>query len=333
MNYKFVECLLEHEKNDAKTLLLENGLSVDDYVDTTIGIYDEHKMVATGSLYKNVIKMIAVDPSYKGSNLTDIIMTHLIQILSEKKINKYFLFTTPQSKLYFLNYHFSFIYENQDIVMLENSFEPIDEKLHSIKSRLNLRPGRTASIVMNCNPVTLGHLYLIETCAKENDQVIIFLVEEDLSIFPFKTRYNLLKASTKHLKNVNIVPSTPYIISSATFPTYFLKELSDASRIYMDLDIHIFQTYFMEIFGINYRYVGTEPFDEATRTYNETMERLLKDRLIKVERYEKDDKIISASLIRKLAKEKKFEELKQYVPQPTYKFLKSAKGKALFLNE
>ncbi|MCR3907074.1 MAG: GNAT family N-acetyltransferase [Tenericutes bacterium] len=333
MSYKFIECLLEHELNDAKSLLLENGLSVDDHYGTTIGIYDGNKMIATGSLYKNVIKMIAVDPSYKGKNLTDLIMTHLIQILNSRKISKYFLFTTPKSKMYFLDYNFSFIYENEDIVMLENSFEPIDEKLHRIKSKLKLKSGRTASIVMNCNPVTLGHLYLIETCAKENDQVIIFLVEEDLSIFPFKVRYQLLKAATKHLKHVHIVPSTPYIISAATFPTYFLKELTDATRIYMDLDIHIFQNFFMSIFNIDFRYVGTEPFDQTTDAYNKTMQRILKDKLIMVERLEKNDKIISASMIRKLAKEKKYDELKPYVPHATYKFLKSAKGKALLLNE
>src|SRR5690606_11034665 len=112
---------LEKETNDAKALLLQNELTFDEKVDQTIAIYDENHIIATGSLYKNVIKMIAVDPTYQGKNLTDLILTYLIQILNEKKIDKYFLFTTQKSKMYFLDYNFSFVYENEHVVMLENN--------------------------------------------------------------------------------------------------------------------------------------------------------------------------------------------------------------------
>ena len=40
---------------------------------------------------------------------------------------------------------------------------------------------------MNCNPFTLGHKYIVEKAARENDNVIIFVVEEDKSSFPIQS--------------------------------------------------------------------------------------------------------------------------------------------------
>jgi [citrate (pro-3S)-lyase] ligase len=321
------------ELDDVKSLLILNNLSFDDNVTQTIGIYENDKMIATGSLDLNVIKMIAVDTSHQGENLTALILTHLMSILNEKGIQKYFLFTTPKNKIFFLSYNFSLIYENDSIVMLENKFNTIIERLTRLKQSLNLVRGTTAAIVMNCNPVTLGHLYLIEKCASQNDNVLIFLVEENKSVFPYEVRFELLKKATKHLNNVHILPSTPYIISTATFPTYFLKETSERSYAYMNLDISIFQKYFVPIFSIDFRYVGSEPLDPATNAYNETMKKILKDKLVVIERLRNKQDVVSASLIRKLAKEKKYDLIKLYTPAVTYKFLKSKKGRALFHHE
>ena len=331
--YHFVDCMSKTELNDVKHLLTLNHLSFDDNVTQTIGIYDGQIMVATGSLDSNVIKMIAVDPSHQGENLTAMILSHLMSILNDKGIQKYFLFTTQKSKAFFLNYNFSLIYENESIVMLENKFDTIIERLTRLRSTLSLNRGTTAAIVMNCNPVTLGHLYLIEKCSTQNDNVLIFLVEENKSVFPYPVRLELLQKSTKHLKNVHILPSTPYIISTATFPTYFLKETSERSYAYMDLDISIFNKYFIPIFSINFRYVGSEPLDPATNAYNETMKKILKDKLVIIERLRNKENVVSASLIRKFAVEKKYDMIKLYTPAPTYKFLKSKKGKALFHHE
>jgi [citrate (pro-3S)-lyase] ligase len=327
---QFVVCKNENEINDVKKLLLLNDLSFESKVSLTICLYQDDHLIATGSIYENVIKMIAVDPNYQGQNLTAKILTHLVQILINSGIDKYFLYTKPENKKFFLANNFSLIYENSFVSLLENKGELISDKLKKIKSELKLNRGTTASIVMNCNPVTNGHMYLIETASRNNHNVIIFLVEENKSIFDFETRYKLLKKSTKHLKNVNIIPSTKYIISSATFPTYFLKEITDQTSLYMDIDISIFKNYFIPIFSIDFRYVGDEPLDQATNLYNQKLKEILKDKLIVIDRIKKDDKVISASYIRELAKSKRFKEIKLLTPKATYCYLKSSKGKKLF---
>jgi [citrate (pro-3S)-lyase] ligase len=327
---RIVDCILDHEIKSAQELVIREGLRIDDKVTQTIAIYDDQKIVATGSLYHNVIKMIAVDQSYQGENLTALILSRLTQILSEQNINKYFLFTTSVNQKFFLDFNFQLVLSYQDIVMLENKTYPIRERLMQVKRELNLSKGITSGIVMNCNPITNGHLYLIETCAKRSDHVIIFLVEEDQSVFPFDIRLNLVRKATKHLKNVHVVPSTPYIISAATFPTYFLKELSDFSNLYMNLDLLIFKTYFMDILEIDFRYVGNEPLDPMTSAYNQTMKSLLNEQLVIIDRLTKDQQVISASLVRKLVKDNNFEKIKNLVPSVTYQFLKSKQGRALF---
>lgn len=50
------------------------------------------------------------------------------------------------------------------------------------------------SIVMNCNPFTLGHRYLVEEASRQSDLLYIFVVEEDKSDFPFEDRFNMVKA-------------------------------------------------------------------------------------------------------------------------------------------
>lgn len=333
MSYQMRDCTSAKELEQVKLLLEDQGLRFEDKVTYTIGYYDQDQLIATGSLYENVIKMIAIDQKYQGENLTSVILTSLVQKLEQQGITKYFLFTTPKNKHIFESFSLSLIIENEEIVLFENNVDTIVETLTSIKNKLNLKTGQTAAIVMNCNPVTYGHLYLIRTCSEQNDHVIIFLVEENRSIFPFDVRFKLLSKATKIYKNVHILPSTQYIISRATFPTYFMKELNDASMAFMKIDIAIFVKYFMPIFSIDKRYVGDEPLDPTTNAYNETMRLIIKERLVVIKRLKHDESVVSASLVRKMAKHHDFVALKEVVPNATYKFLKSPKGMALFDDE
>jgi [citrate (pro-3S)-lyase] ligase len=156
-------------------------------------------------------------------------------------------------------------------------------------------------------------------------------VEENESIFSFDVRFKLVKLATKHLKNVCIIPSTKYIISKATFPSYFLKDVNLHTQTFMDLDIRVFKTYFMETFHISKRYVGDEPLDPMTHLYNQTMKMILKDQLEIIPRLNFSDAVISASYVRKLAQQKDFDLIKKLVPQSTYDYLISEEGQSLWL--
>ncbi len=329
MNYQLTNCLLEKEKNDVELLLLQHGLKYETNVKYTIGLYDNKKLVATGSLDKNVIKMIAVDTNCQGENLATIIMTNLIQELDAQKIDKYFLYTTPSNKEFFMRFSLSLVHETSEIVMLENSISSIEQHLLAMNETIPAVTGTRAALVMKCNPVTLSHLLLIETCALKHDQVLIFLVEED-TVIPYEIRKKMLEKATKDIKNVYILPATKYIISPITFPTYFLKDDINAQRIYMDLDITIFNRYFIRVFQIDFRYIAATQKILGSDTYMQTMIKILSDKLIMIPPLYKNGIITTTSTIRKYARQKKYSLIKDLVPKTSYEFLISKQGQKLF---
>ncbi len=318
--------------NEAYDIIKENDLNINDTVDFTIGLFKGNKLIGTGSLYNNIIKLVAISKQSQSDNLLSLIITGLISELTKRNISKYFIYTKESMKKYFISLGFIEIVSYGGVSYLENNSYPLKEKLTDTYKSLNIEKDDTAAIIMNCNPITNGHLYLIETVSKLHEHVIVFLVSEDRSFFSYEIRYKLVSSAIKHLDNVTVLPSTNYLISELTFPTYFLKDLNEISKIQMHLDVLIFKNYFMPLFNIKKRYVGTEDVDLFTKEYNNVLKFYLKDNLIVINRLKHKDKFISASLVRKYIKEGKYDLIKNIVPITTYEFIVSEEGKKL-LNE
>jgi [citrate (pro-3S)-lyase] ligase len=192
-----------------------------------------------------------------------------------------------------------------------------------------------ACIVMNANPFTLGHRFLIEEAAKENAEVLVLIVSEDQSDFPFEVRLKLVREGVVDLKNVTVIETGPYLVSQATFPTYFMKDLNQVSSIQTKLDCDIFLKYYKEAYHITKRYVGTEPSCQVTNTYNEKMFSLLPlggVEMVLIDRLLKEEITISASQVRTLLKTKSFDQIKSIVPKSTYLYLVSEEAKPIIEN-
>ena len=201
--------------------------------------------------------------------------------------------------------------------------QELDRYLDSIK-KYKQDEKNNGAIVMNCNPFTNGHLYLIEQALKKVDYLYIFVVEEDKSFFKFNERFELVKKGVEHLKNVSVIPSGKYILSYTTLPSYFEKETNQNVVIDASNDINIFSKYIAPHMNIKVSLVGEEPLDNITKQYNEEMRKTLKANgidFIEIPRLQYDNKVISASYVRKLIKEHNFDEIKNMVPESTYKFL------------
>jgi [citrate (pro-3S)-lyase] ligase len=188
--------------------------------------------------------------------------------------------------------------------------------------------GRIGSIIMKCNPFTLGHRYLINEALKEVELLYIFVVEEDKSIFPFIDRIDLVKSGTKDLKNVIVLPSGKYIISAVTFPTYFQKEHITSLDNNMDasIDLDIYGQFIAKSLDITIRFVGEEPLDIVTDMYNRQMREILPQYGIEVriiKRKENRNMVISASRVRKLLKDNNFDKIAELVPETTLEYLKN----------
>ena len=204
----------------------------------------------------------------------------------------------------------------------------LDEYAESLKQKYTVSDNKditSGAIVMNCNPFTLGHRYLIEQSAKKVDRLYIFVVEEDGSIFPFKDRIRLVREGTTDLKNVTVIASGRFIISQTTFQAYFEKEENKDVVIDATYDVSIFGEKIAPALNISVRFAGEEPLDNITNQYNSTMFRILPKYGVRFEvipRKNYNAQVISASRVRKLLKDKNFKDIAKIVPETTLKYLK-----------
>jgi len=185
---------------------------------------------------------------------------------------------------------------------------------------------KTGAIVMNCNPFTKGHRYLVEQALQKVDTLYLFIVEEDKSFFKFKDRLKMAELGVSDLTNIKIIPSGKYILSKDTFAQYFKKEQVKEIES-MDYDIQIFGDMVAKYLGIHYRFVGEEPFDKVTREYNETMKRILPDfgvEVVEVPRKQLSagGRVISATDVRVALKKGNVEMLRALCPESTLQYLK-----------
>lgn len=175
-------------------------------------------------------------------------------------------------------------------------------------------------VVMNCNPFTLGHRYLIEQAAKQVERLFVMVVREDCSLFSYAERKAMVKQGVAHLKNVTVIDGSEYAISQATFPTYFLKRLDDAADTQMLLDLDLFRRHIAPALGATVRFVGTEPTDQLTRRYNQLMHEVLAD-VREIVRLEKEGNAVSASRVRKAMEQGDMSTIRQLVPPTTLPYI------------
>ncbi|EGW41336.1 [citrate (pro-3S)-lyase] ligase [Desulfosporosinus sp. OT] len=324
------------ERDEVEAFLQGFDLSLDQDVDYTIvirdGVSQEASIIATCSKARNVLKCFAIIEEHRGEGITSILISALIDKLFSQGIFHSFIFSKPASAHVFLALNFKLIHSNEEVALLENGVYDIYKALEDMKENYNLGGGEKTALVMNCNPFTLGHAYLIEEAAKNNEEVLVFVVEEDRSLFPFETRYELVSKGVSHLKNVKVLPSGEYIISSATFPSYFLREKGARLKAYVELDSSIFAQYFCKILNITQRYVGHEPYCQVTRAYNEALKKVLPIYGVKlhvIARKRFKDVSISASRVRDLIKQGELDDLKNLLPDVTLEFLNTPLGREI----
>ena len=190
----------------------------------------------------------------------------------------------------------------------------------STPQHLTTTPPRGGVVVMNCNPFTLGHRYLIEQAAKQVERLYVMVVREDCSLFAYTERKAMVEQGVADIENVNVIDGSDYAISRATFPTYFLKRLDDAADTQMLLDLDLFRRHIAPALGATVRFVGTEPTDQLTRRYNQLMHEALKD-VRETARLEKDGNAVSASRVRKAMEEGDMNTIRQLVPPTTLPYI------------
>ena len=311
-------------------LLAREGISRDRNLDYTVGLYDEAgELAATGSCFGQTLRCMAVDGSRRGEGLLAQIVTHLVEVEHERGYDHLFLYTKCDAARYFEELGFSEIARVAGrVVFMENRRGAFNRYLGTLRPLHH--PG-AAAIVMNANPFTLGHQYLAERAAAENARVFLFVLSEDVSLVPFEARFSMVQAGVAHLPGVTVLPSGLYMISSATFPSYFLKEADLVALSHARLDAAVF-THIAGALGVTRRYVGAEPFSHTTSLYNQALQEALPPAGVEctvLARRTGEGGPISASQVRRLLKAQGAEAIRPFVPESTYAFFQSEAGAAV----
>ncbi|WED28784.1 [citrate (pro-3S)-lyase] ligase [Vibrio sp. DW001] len=314
-----------------KSFLDKMGLGVDSDVEMFVVALDNERVVATGGLAGNTLKSIAVDDRYQGHGLSTQLLTELVTYAYDIGRFNLFIYTKPENYQMFHKAGFYKLTSVKDrVVLLENSKTRL--KNYCNKLALLKRSGdKIGSIVMNANPFTYGHRYLVEQASQQCDWVHVFVVKEDRSFFTYEDRLNMIREGVKEFPNVIIHPGSDYIISRATFPSYFLKDDGVINYCHTAVDLQMFRGYIAPSLGITHRFVGTEPICAVTRFYNQQMHQWLTTptlecepvNLVEFPRCEKEDQPISASLVRHLLFNNQWDDLRKLVPLTTYNYVKN----------
>jgi len=308
--------------NELQEFLRKTGLDYDPGIEFTVNILQDEEIIATGSLDCNILKCIAVSEEHKGEGLTATIVTELQKEAFFRNLHHLFLFTKPENRAMFESLFYYPVAQTDDALLMENEKNGIQNFIASLEAPV--KTGIIGAIVANCNPFTLGHRYLIETAASQCDWLHVFILSEDRSMFPAKTRFELARQSTEDLPNVTLHPTGDYLISYATFPRYFIKDKSRINDIQCGLDIEIFKKYFAPALNITRRYIGTEPLSPVTNAYNQQLKRYLPEsgiQVLEIPRKEISGVPISASAVRAALEKNDYEWLKKLVPVATYQYL------------
>ena len=348
---------IPRQRRRIEQFLGDNGLRLDD-VDYYAALVDEttDEIVAGGGLKGGVIKCVAVADGHKGEAVANQIVSHLIAQANADGHQCVKLFTKPQNRQMFESMSFRLLAEAPKAILMETGIGGIrkyseelrvkseerrvkseesngeseerrvkSEESNSELHHLNLSTSHpimppSGIIIMNCNPFTLGHRYLIEQAAQQVETLYILVVREDCSMFGYDERKAMIVRGVAHINNVVVCDGSEYSISATTFPTYFLKSLSDASDTQMTLDIDLYRRHIAPALGATVRFVGTEPDDPLTRRYNELMKSMLPD-VREVARLQQSGVAVSASRVRKAIVENHLALAARLVPPTTVPYI------------
>lgn len=302
---------LNSVRRRVEAFLAANGLRLaplDRYVVVTRD-EDGDEILAGGGLDGNVIKCVAVSESARSEGLMNILVSRLIVIAREGGRDSVKAFTKPENEGIFKSLGFGLLASAPKAILMENGRGGLPEYKKYLASLA--RPGRNGAIVMNANPFTKGHRYLVEQAASQVDNLYVIVVKEDRSRFPYVERKTMIEAGCAGLDNVVVCEGSDYAISAATFPTYFLKKLDDATDTQIALDLDLFVNHIAKPLGVTVRFAGSEPEDALTRRYNELMAEILPGTSVAVVRqdHQPDSELVKGSALRQARRPIDFVEI------------------------
>ncbi|MDV3158388.1 MAG: hypothetical protein Q8753_01890 [Pigeon pea little leaf phytoplasma] len=124
--------------------------------------------------------------------MTNLLISFIIKRIYKENFNEIFVFTKPINFTIFKKLGFKLIYFNEDFGFFTNRYDYFEEYLVYLseiqKKNIVSNMNNISAIVMNANPFTKGHQYLVQTASNNSDFVYLIMVKEDISLFSGRQR-------------------------------------------------------------------------------------------------------------------------------------------------
>lgn len=311
--------------------LHKNNLSVNTTVKVFITVTRDKKLIACSKIAKNIIKCVAISKSVRSKKLALTLATKLINLAYKRHSTHLFIYTKTKYKALFRQCGFSTLTSVPGVmVLIKNSATQLKRYAKSLK-KFRHPKNKIGCIVINANPFTNSHRYLIQQAAAQCNWLHLFLVKKNSSRFPYKNQLNLVLKSTANIPRLTVHRGSKYIISRATFPCYFIKKQSVINHCYTKINLKIFRQYLAPALGVTHRFVGTKPFCRVTAQYNQNMRFWLETptisappiKLVKIKRLRYQKMPISASQVRQLLAKNNLTAIAPLVPAVTLHYLQN----------
>lgn len=139
-------------------------------------------------------------------------------------------------------------------------------------------PEGTSLVVLNANPFTTGHRYLVSLARSRSRHVLVLVIqgrpesggrgnhENTGIVFPFGERLRMTKEGLSDMDGITVIPSGPYVISRDDFPADFLSDEMGKVPAHAALDSMVI-CHVCNSLGIRSIFAGDEPRDEMSEIH------------------------------------------------------------------
>jgi len=313
-----------HEDPALLKLLEDSALTLPSRIDIGIGLYESNEIIGCGFLCGNMLQGLTINQNYRGLNLSAALVSALIQQAAQRGILHLNILTKPSMAPHLIKLGLRRVADaSPHAIFLEYGPNGVKSFIEKLQETAHGKPDQCACIVINGNPFTKGHRFLIEKASREAPWVWVIVVQEDISVFPFSTRLRLLQEGTADLSNVQVLSGGEYVISNLTFPSYFTKK-TYLSAAQATVDAAIFSQIIVPSLNISSRYLGTEIKGTVTSIYHQILREQLSlcgVQVVDVPRLSIGGQVVSASSVRCCIRENRWDLVQKMVPDVTYQYL------------
>lgn len=185
------------------------------------------------------------------------------------------------------------------------------------------------SVAVNCNPMTNGHLALIEYASNNVNFLYVIVIQEDKSEISFKDRYEMVKLACANLDNTQVIKGGQFVCTEYIAPEYFVKDEQTSGSVDFGMESFYFGNFIAPTLNIKKIFLGEEPICQVTAAYNKHMKATMPQYNIEltiIPRIVDDEcRPISASRVRSYIKLEQWTKVQNLVPPRVFKYIRENK--------